>query len=281
MSKIVVTGAAGAIGFHLARRLIDDGHEVVLVDNFSRSERDTLYKALLESPRAQEVSMDLCDADAVTKLPLDVDYVYHLAALNGTQNFYDRPFDVLLNSTTPTINLLRHYGSARGLRRFVYAGSSEAYASTVTLFNWEVPTGESVPLCIAEPLNVRWSYGASKMHGEIACVAAGRQFGTPFTVIRFHNVYGPRMGDKHVIPDFLERARRGVYELHGYEDTRSFIYVSDAVRATIALAEAEGSLGEIVNVGGTDEVTMLELGQQMMRILGVNQEIVCHPSPGS
>lgn len=279
MAKILITGAAGAIGYHLAKFCIDRGDQVFLVDNFVRSKRDDLYAQLAGKEGVKEINIDLRDASLVAKLPIDIDYIYHLSALNGTQNFYESPFDVLEHCTIPTINLLHHYAQSKFLTRFLYAGSSEAYASTVTTFGWKVPTDEQVPLCISDPLNVRWSYGASKMHGEIACVAAAGQFGTPFTVARFHNVYGPRMGDKHVIPDFLERARNGIYELYGFEDTRSFIYVSDAVRATVALAETDASKNEIVNIGGPDEITMLALGEKMMQLLGIQKKIVCHPSP--
>lgn len=253
--------------------------QLYLVDNFSRSARDDAWLALLAKPNVQEFCIDLCDAKAVAALPLDVDYVYHLAAMNGTQNFYDRPFDVLKNSTLPTIHLLEHFSQSKALRRFVYAGSSEAYASTVTLFDWVVPTAEDVPLSIADPTNVRWSYGGSKLHGELATVAASAQFGIPYTVVRFHNVYGSRMGDKHVIPDFLDRASKGTYELFGYEDTRSFIYIDDAVRATVEVAEAPATKNEVINVGGEPEISMLDLGKLMMKALGKEGEITCHPSP--
>ena len=92
------------------------------------------------------------------------------------------------------------------------------------------------------------------MHGEIATFAAAQQYGLAHSVIRYHNVYGPRMGDKHVVPDFLMRAAQGKFVLYGAEDTRAFIYVDDAVDATLAVAEAEGWVGEIVNVGGAREI---------------------------
>ena len=279
MVKVLISGGGGAIGFHMATALAARGDDVIIADNYSRSQRDQALEDLFAQPNVTEVRVDLCDAAAVGALPKDVDYVYHLAALNGTQNFYERPFDVLESSTVPTINLLRHYKDSSLLKRFVYAGSSETYASTVELFDWEVPTDEKVPLTIADVFNVRWSYGGSKLHGELATVAAGAQFDMPFTIIRYHNAYGPRMGDKHVVPDFLERAQRGEYVLYGFEDTRSFIYVSDTVAASIALAETPRAQGEVVNVGGADEITMLELGQKMMALLGKDDEIICHPSP--
>lgn len=279
MAKMLVTGGAGAIGYHLSKALAELGHDVVIVDNFSRSRSDLLFDNLISLDNVRFLNIDLCDASAVSSLDVDFDYVFHLAAMNGTQNFYDVPFDCLRNCTLPTINLLNHFGANGNLRRFIYAGSSEAYASTVSRFGWKVPTDEKVPLCIDDPQNVRWSYGGSKLHGELATVAASKQFGIPYTIIRYHNVYGPRMGDKHVIPDFLRRAQTGVYELYGYQDTRSFIYVTDAVRATVMVANSESMKNEIVNIGSAEEITILALAEKILSLMGISHDITCHPSP--
>jgi nucleoside-diphosphate-sugar epimerase len=149
----------------------------------------------------------------------------------------------------------------------------------VTRFGWDVPTGEDVPLGVDDVFNLRWSYGASKLHGEIAIIAAAASYGMPYTIIRYHNAYGPRMGDKHVVPDFFNRARRGVFELHGYQDTRSFIYVEDAVRATITLSETGEAASQIVNVGGDEEIRIEDLGRLMMEAAGLVGEITLKPSP--
>jgi nucleoside-diphosphate-sugar epimerase len=257
----------------------NSANSVVVVDNFVRGERDALYEKLILRHNVEEFTTDLSNMDQVKSLPTDIDYLFHMAALNGTENFYTRPFDVLRHCTLPTMHLLEHFGPVEKLRRFVYAGTSEAYASTVSDFGWEVPTAEDVPLAITDVFNARWSYGASKLHGEIATVSAATNFSMPFTIIRYHNAYGPRMGDKHVIPDFLERAKRNIFELHGYDDTRSFIYVDDAVQATIGLAFSERAAGQVVNVGGADEIRIEDLGKLMMKIVGARGELKLFPSP--
>ncbi|MCJ9429964.1 NAD-dependent epimerase/dehydratase family protein [Kordiimonas marina] len=277
---ILVTGSAGFLGYHLAVALAGNpANRVICADNFIRGEDDALYQALLDRDNVTGLSLDLTDPAAVAKLPDDVDVVYHMAALNGTQNFYNCPFEVVRCCTLPTMHLLAKYGPLGRLRRFVYAGTSEAYASTVQTFGWEVPTAENVPVSFDDTYNARWSYGASKVHGEIAVIHASNEYKMPHTIARFHNAYGPRMGDKHVIPDFLMRAREGRFELYGWEDTRSFIYVDDAIAATIAMGESEACVNQTINLGGTREITMLELGKIIMETCGFEGEITCFPSP--
>jgi len=155
----IVTGAAGFIGFAVANRLANDpDHRVVAIDNFIRGERDDAVDELEARPNVTFLEVDLSSPDALRRLPdLDVDDVFHFAALNGTQNFYERPYEVLRHSTLPCFTLIERYvkpGAVRG--RFVYAGSSEAYAGTVTRFGWPIPTAEDVPLCIEDPTNPRW-----------------------------------------------------------------------------------------------------------------------------
>lgn len=280
MSKVLVTGGCGDVGYYLAQRELDLNNEVVIVDNFSRGKRDPSITALLRNPKIELIEGDLRDQEFVASLPLDVEYVFHLAAMNGTQNFYERPFTVLENCTLPTIFLLNHYKNSTLLKRFLFASSSEVYASTVKLFDWPVPTDETAPLCIDDPTNLRWSYGASKLHGEVACFAAAEQYNIPISIIRFHNVYGPRMGDKHVIPDFIERAEKGIYELNGFEDIRAFIFVEDAVEACRLVAESPHTVNEILHIGNGFGITMLELGKLILRLMGKpDVEIICRPAP--
>lgn len=280
MATYLVTGAAGFLGYYIARQLAETTDDrILLVDNFSRGERDALFEQLAGRPNVEAIDLDLNDQTATAALPGDVDIVFHMAALNGTQNFYERPFEVVKSCTLPTLHLIEHFGEAGTRPRFLYAGTSESYAASVTRFGWPLPTAEDVPLCIEDIFNARWSYAGSKMHGEIATVNGCRFYDMPFTIVRFHNAYGPRMGDKHVIPDFLARARQGVFELYGSEDTRSFIYGDDAAAATIALARADGADGQVVNIGGSREIRIRDLAELMMDAAGLSGEIVMHPSP--
>ena len=277
-STSLVTGAAGFVGYHLAALLSDSADNAVyLVDNFARGERDRLFEALAGRENVEVILGDLRDPEFVGNLP-DVDFVYHLASINGTENFYSRPFDVLEAAVTPTIALLNRFRGP-AVRRFLLSSTSETYASTVEEFNWQIPTSENVPLSVADVQNPRWSYAAAKIACEAAVNSALLQHNTPVTTVRYHNVYGPRMGFQHVIPQFIERARRGVYELHGAANRRSFIYVSDAVRLTKAVAENLGSVGETFHIGTQDEVTMEELADTIMELMGLDGSVNCFDAP--
>lgn len=276
----LVTGAAGFIGFHLVSELARrHGSKVYAVDNFSRGAQDEYWSILSQNQAIEFLEIDCTDRAAVEQIPTDVDYIFHLAALNGTQNFYERPMEVIKSSTLPTIYLVEHFKNSKRLKRFVYAGTSESYAATVTRFAWPVPTAEDVPLCIDDIRNPRWSYAASKIHGEVVTAQASTAYGMPISIIRYHNIYGPRMGDKHVIPDFYERAKKGIFELYGYEDTRSFLYVDDAVHATILVSESARTFGEVVNIGSDEEIKIHDLAKLMLRLEGIEAEIALHPSP--
>lgn len=274
----LVTGGAGFLGYHLARGLSDAGRDVVIVDNMVRSTADPRLADLLARPGVTFIEADLCDPHLVNDLP-SVERVFHLAAHNGTQNFYENPHDVIRNSTIPTLNLLERYAKREQVSLFTYTGSSESYAAAVTRGLTPVPTPEDTPLIIEDIVNPRWSYAAGKLHGEIALATAADQFGVPWQIWRVHNCFGPRMGAKHVIPDFTERALRDVFELYGHADTRTFLYVDDAVDIMQGLAASPDAMRQVINVGGRGEMTMLELGQQIMKVLGKTGDIDCKDSP--
>lgn len=278
---ILVTGASGFIGCQLARRLsLNPTARVFCVDNFTRGEDDETYRELTNRSNVTRIDLDLTDQTAVRDgLPDKVDRVFHFAALNGTPHFYKQPFKVIQSTTLPTLFLLEKYATA-GLKCFFYAGSGESYASTVERFSWEVPTREDVPLCIADPHNPRWSYAASKLIGEIAIHNAHHSFGMPFVVARYHNVYGPRMGAEHLIPQFLMRAKNGLLSIHGHEETRAFIFVEDAIDATLEASRL--CLGETVNIGSEEEWRIVDLIQLLMQIAKLQGPLELHPSlPGS
>jgi nucleoside-diphosphate-sugar epimerase len=253
--KILVTGSRGFIGQHLVPALEESGHDVCCAD--------------------RQDGIDLCDKAQVDNLP-DVDIVVHLAAHNGTKHFYNRPFDVVRDGVLPTQYLLERY--AGKVKRFVFTGTCESYAGAVDLFNYPVPTNEKVPLVIGDVTNPRWSYGGSKIVNEIQVVAAKEQFGQRYSIIRYHNVYGPGQRD-HFIPEFYERALKGDLTLYGWENTRSFMYISDAIVATMRVIIEESFTNEIVNIGIDDEISIKDLAEKILTVAGIDGELVLKDAP--
>jgi UDP-glucose 4-epimerase len=273
---ILITGGAGFIGFRAAE-ILSLKNEVIIVDNFQRRPADERLSLLLSKPPVSLIEGDLSSEEFVSKLP-KVDYIFHLAALNGTSNFYSRPFDVIKAATAPTLNLLARYGNS-GVERFIFSGTSESYSGAIDAFDWPVPTGEDVPLVISDVTNSRWSYASGKIASESMIFAASAQFGTPVSVVRFHNVYGPRMGSMHVIPEFVNRAKSGVFSLYGSQNQRSFIFIDDAVSATTSVATSSEALNEIVHIGTSEEVSMTQLARKIMDIGGWDGRLEIFPAP--
>lgn len=279
--KVLVTGCGGFIGKYLIQRLLQN--ESILVVGVDRQEKLEAIKSSSFIPdlaidRFIPLSIDLTKQKECLDLP-EVDFVYHLAAINGTSLFYKIPWDVFYNSSASTLNVIERYKDSQQLKRFVYTSTSEVYASLVDGNPEMCPTPEDVGVGFQDVLNSRWSYGGAKLAGEIALLAAGKQFGIPFSIIRFHNVYGPDMGLDHVIPDFINRGKQGVFELYGSENQRSFIYIADAVSATLKIAESDAALNKIIHVGTMDMISMRFLAQKIMSLANWSGEIIEFPAP--
>lgn len=233
----LLTGANGFIGSHLQKQI-----DCITVDR-----KDSDY------------NLDLSVAKQCEVLPDNIDTVIHLAAFNSTKNFYSTPFSVIDSIVTPTMNLLKRYPHAH----FVYAGSSEEYAGTVNQGWADVPTPEDVVLSIEDITNPRWCYAAGKIAMESAVISHSIQHGNDYTILRYHNVYGPGQ-QNHFIPEFIERLKNNEAVLYGYEDTRSFCYIDDAIALTKLAIE---SRNDIFNIGSNHESRILDVAHNIMHLM--------------
>lgn len=266
MTKVLITGAAGFVGCHLATELSQrPGYELTLVDNLVRGRRDADFDALLSRPNVRFITADLSSPAAFEQLGTGYDHVYHLAAIIGVKNVLSRPWDVVRINALTTLHLLE-WLAAGGGAKLLFSSTSEAYAWTQKFHELPIPTPETVPLALTEIGNARSSYAGSKIFGELAVTHACATAGKSFVIVRYHNVYGPRMGFEHVIPELYERVLGGedplvVYSTH---HSRAFCYVSDAVSATIAAMESDAANGATLNIGNDTEVTIGELAQRIL-----------------
>jgi UDP-glucuronate decarboxylase len=280
MARILVLGGAGFIGGHLAARLAAEGHALTLVDDLSRGRHDAAIEALVARPNVSLMQADLTKAGALDALPREWEQVYMLAAVVGVRNVETDPARVVRVNTLSLLHLL-DWMPGRGEVLF-FASTSETYAWGVAAGHVPVPTPESVPLGVPDVAAPRFAYAASKMLGEAAVIHTARARGLRAVIGRFHNVYGPRMGTDHVIPELSLRAlrREDPFRVFGPEQRRAFCHVSDAVEAMTRLLAAEAAWGQVVNIGNdAEETPIADLVALVLRTARFAPTVEARPAP--
>ena len=281
-NRIVIFGAAGFIGYHLALALAKNEQcEVVLVDNFVRSEFDSEFKTLISRANCKFIEADARDAQLLEEVIKPGDVVYNLVAFNGTDNFYEVPSDVISHSALTGINIARVCATKK-VKKYYYFGSSESYAGGIENSWVPLPTPEKVPFVISDPSNPRWSYAISKQIGEMACYANGSQYGLDFLIFRIHNIYGPRMGFDHVVPDLIRKFAQGDGTVLGPDQTRSFLYIDDAIKLILELSikSETGDMTEtLINIGSDSEVRIQEVADILKSLINPALELVSQEAP--
>jgi UDP-glucose 4-epimerase/UDP-glucuronate decarboxylase len=270
--RILVTGGAGFIGYHLSQKLAANREDqIAIVDNFVRGARDDELTELLSLPNVTLVNGDVCEPDLWRRIGGDFDEVYHLAAIIGVKNVLERPYDVVRVNALSTVRLLDWFAAGGG-EKLLFSSTSEAYAWTQQFYSLPIPTPEESPLSLTDLTDPRSAYAGSKIFGELAVTQGCRVSGKRFSIVRYHNVYGPRMGYDHVIPELFARATGGENPLTVYsaDHQRAFCYVSDAVEATIAAMRVADADGMTINIGNDgEEVTIAELASRLLHVAGI------------
>lgn len=279
MSLVLVTGGGGFIGTHLTSRLISMGYQVHIAENFQRGARDSFLEKILESGQARLLDVDLCAPGVASTIPTDYEHIYHLAAIVGVANVARAPYRVLNDNVAMLNTAIEIAHRQKRLSRFSFASTSEIYAGSLEAGELSFPTPEESKLVLPNLASPRTSYMLSKLYGEAMCKATG----LPTTIFRPHNIYGPRMGMAHVIPELLHRAYTtpvgGRMEVFSVDHHRTFCYIDDAVElihlATAAAAGADATL----NIGVEEpEVSIGELAQVIIDCVGKQLEIVPMPA---
>ena len=170
--NILVTGGAGFIGYHLVKRLVDGNNNITIIDNFTRNRIDDEFDSLTKIENVKLLNEDLTTKSFYTKLDEKYDYIFHLAAINGTKYFYEKPYEVLRVNVLSLMNILE-WINGDNCGKFLYSSSSEAYSGTIIEYGNNhryIPTSENIPLCINDVFNERFSYGGSKLIGELLTI---------------------------------------------------------------------------------------------------------------
>lgn len=277
-SKILITGGAGFIGHHLCGYLLKDGDcSIDIIDNLSRGKFDRDFSLMIRNKNVKFIKGDLTDYDSFNLLEGKYDYIYHLAAIIGVKNIKDNPVQALYVNTLSVLNLLNWVNKKqRFIKGLLFSSTSEVYAGTLRHYGVKIPTNEQVNLCLEDITSGRTTYALSKLVGESACLNYFNMYKLPAVIVRFHNIYGPRMGYSHVIPELMCKAAnsRKFLDVFSPRHTRAFCYVSDAVRSIAALVKEEKTFGRIFNVGNDkEEIAMGKLALRIKDIVNPSLKI--------
>ena len=253
MDKMLISGGNGFLGSHLVERAIKEGLKVTVLDDFSTSnqvnvpDEVTIIKRRVEDTFIQE----------------NFKYIIHLAARPSPEDYILNPVETLLSNSIGTVKLLE--AAMRGKSRFVYTSSSEIYGNAEIL-----PTPETYYGYVSS-WGMRSCYDEGKRYSEALIMAYHRKFGLDTRIQRPFNVYGPRIRPDglygRVIPRFIQQALNAEeITIHGDgKQTRSFLYVDDWVDATWRMITMDGLDGDILNIGSSDEITILELANLILK----------------
>ncbi len=268
-SHTLVTGGAGFIGSHLVERLLADGHAVVVVDDLSTGSLKNL-RAVSRHPKLRVIESKISTCRELPDLVKRASAIYHLAAAVGVELVVKSPIHVLETNLHETEVLLEAAAAHRVPT--LLASTSEVYGKSR-----KAAFDEEDDLLIGPPHQARWSYACSKLMDEFLALAYAKEQALPVVITRLFNTVGPRQTGRYgmVLPRFIAAAKRGE-PLRVFGDgrqTRCFCYVLDTVEALVRLQAAPAARGGVFNVGGVEEITILDLARLVIETLNSHSEV--------
>jgi UDP-glucose 4-epimerase len=264
---ILITGGAGFIGSHLADHYVNAGHTVTLLDNFSTGSKTNI--AHLDG-KVTTIDGDIRNVELVDQLTKDAELVLHMAAALGVNTILESPLESMSTNITGSEVVL--HAAARQNKRIIIASTSEIYGKNI-----KQPLTETDDRVIGAPQKIRWTYSDAKAIEEAMAFALHQEKKLPVTTVRLFNTVGPRQTGRYgmVVPRFVQAALMNE-SLTIYGDgtqSRVFCHVHDAVQAIVTMAATNSTIGDVFNVGGTGEVTIKQLAEQVLKITGSKSAI--------
>ncbi|HKV26050.1 MAG TPA: GDP-mannose 4,6-dehydratase [Candidatus Acidoferrum sp.] len=267
--RYLITGGAGFIGSHLAERLLDRGDRVVLLDNLSTGSMENI-RHLKSSARMQYHLDNIENQQLLAELVDDADVIVHLAAAVGVKLIVESPVRTIETNVNGTQRILEAACKKRKL--VLTASTSEVYGK-----NSNVPFQEDADLVLGPTTKGRWSYAASKALDEFLALSYWKEKKLPVVVVRLFNTVGPRQTGRYgmVLPNFVKQALENepICVYGNGKQSRCFCDVRDTVEALIRLLDTERSVGEVVNVGNTEEISIEGLAQRVRERTGSSSSI--------
>ena len=284
MKKVLILGGAGFIGLELARFLGEKRkYNITIADICSTDKEDSRFSEIVNNNSIAVIKGDFTDPQMFSQLGKHYDYVYMLASVVGVNRCIQEPHEVIRINTALIQNTLQ-WVINNNVGKVLFSSSSECYSASTDIFNYSVPTSEEVPLTISEISHPRFTYAVTKILGESAFLNYGKKYDFPITIIRYQNIFGPRMGFKHVIPHLVERFynKEDPYRIFGPNQTRAFCYVDNAVEGTVLAMENDKSDQEVFHMGTAEEITIEKLVKFVGEFFEYKGKYISSPTyPGS
>ena len=269
--RVFITGGAGFIGSHLADHYVNAGHHVTILDNFSTGSKTNITN--LEG-KVTTIDGDIRNIELVESLTKDADLVLHMAAALGVNTILESPLESMSTNITGSEVVLN--AAAKFNKRIIIASTSEIYGK-----NPKQPLSEIDDRDVGAPQKIRWTYSDAKAIEEAMAFALHQEKNLAVTTVRLFNTVGPRQTGRYgmVVPRFVHAALKNE-PITIYGDgtqSRVFCHVADAVQAIATMAAAESTIGDVYNVGGTGEVTIKQLAEQVLAVTRSQSPITYTP----
>jgi UDP-glucose 4-epimerase len=265
--RVFITGGAGFIGSHLADHYVNADHTVTLLDNFSTGAKSNI--AHLEG-KVTTINGDIRNIELIDQLTKDSDLVLHMAAALGVNTILESPLESMSTNITGSEVVLN--AAATYNKRIIIASTSEIYGK-----NPKQPLTETDDRVVGAPQKIRWTYSDAKAIEEAMAFALHQEKKLPVTTVRLFNTVGPRQTGRYgmVVPRFVHAALKNepITIFGDGTQSRVFCHVADAVQAIATMAATDSTIGDVYNIGGTGEVTIKQLAEQVLAVTGSQSTI--------
>lgn len=270
MKKILITGGAGFIGFNLLKKLSSNKNNLIDVyDNFFRGKKDIEFKKIIKRKNVNFYEVDLTQK---FKLKKNYNEIYHFAAIVGVSNVNLNPLTTLINNVKPLMTILEEINVKKLNPKIIFASTSEVYGPIFELNKNKLKFSEEIDLIFPSKIIDRHSYLMSKIYCEKLLELSGLKY----IIVRPHNIYGPRMGFSHVIPELINKIKleKKINVFSPYH-SRAFCFIDDAIDQILKLNLQKKALNNTFNIGNdSQEIKIIELARKLIKLMKSKKNIL-------